>query len=228
MPSKYSEYSRLRSIARKRSERLGEAGLIQEVKFPTVAEIKQKGISPEKALQAVNKFLNAPTTKRSYLRLPEFIQEDVQKVVKTVRSDISVEKQKARKREANRRYKENVVKPAREAFQQLSPRKQEYYKRFLKSAKFFKVNIPVKDRMAFYEYLDARLTIAKENQAYRIDIYIKEFENIQNSKKYSPEEIMEDFRGFLAERDIMVANAEEMKGYGVDVIDDLFKEFLKS
>ena len=80
MASKYSEYSRLRSIARKRAERLSEAGLTRLVTVPSVKELKAEGIKPEQAIKQVESFLESPTQTRQYKRLgeqqrPVFLQE---------------------------------------------------------------------------------------------------------------------------------------------------------
>ena len=78
--SKYSEYSRLRSIARKRAERLAESGLAELVSFPSVRELKKGGMSVSSAIKQVQSYLDAPTRTREYRRIaeeqrPVFIQE---------------------------------------------------------------------------------------------------------------------------------------------------------
>ena len=110
MASKYSEYSRLRSTARKRAERLSEAGLSRLVTFPTVKELKAAGIKPGEAIKQVESFLQAPTKTSEYRRLdeqqrPVFIQEGRQLVI-TQKEKEKSERRKAQNRESARRYRQ--------------------------------------------------------------------------------------------------------------------------
>ena len=56
----YKEYSRLRSIARKRIERASQAGIMDAARIPTVAEVRASG-NPAVYLNQVKRFLEAPT-----------------------------------------------------------------------------------------------------------------------------------------------------------------------
>ena len=60
----YKEYSRLRSIARKRIERASAAGATPYVRIPTVAEVRASA-NPNEYMNAVRDFLNNPTASLS-------------------------------------------------------------------------------------------------------------------------------------------------------------------
>ena len=88
MASNYSEYSRMRSIARKRSERLVAAGLAQTVRFPTVKELKAKGVSPAAAMRSVSSFLSSPTTVKEYKKIEVSLPEHIRILFINIRDDM--------------------------------------------------------------------------------------------------------------------------------------------
>ena len=71
----YKEYSKLRSIARKRIERASAAGKTPYVKIPTVAEVRASA-NPNEYMKAVQDFLNNPSAsltaaKKKAVEFPE-------------------------------------------------------------------------------------------------------------------------------------------------------------
>lgn len=204
MASNYSEYSRLRSIARKRSERLGQTGQVAEVKFPTVKELKTQGISPSQAMKAVNEFLNAPTTKRAYMKAPDVIRQDIQKTVKEVASQIKKERRKAQNREASKRY--------RDTLKGLTARE----KRYLKAARTLGLKVPPSMAKIFGEYLDVRFAQGNDSEFYRIANYVEDFQSIMDKKGYNARQTMNDFNRYMADRDILLNNKASMNGMDFD------------
>ena len=211
MATNYSEYSRLRSIARKRSERLGQTGQVAEVKFPTVKELKTQGISPSQALKAVNEFLNAPTTKRAYMKAPDVIRKDIQQTVKEVESQIKKERRRAQNREASKRY--------RDTLKGLTARE----KRYLKAARTLGLKVPPSMAKIFGEYLDVRFAQGNDSEFYRIANYVEDFQSIMDKKGYNAKQTMNDFNKYMADRDILLSNRDNMKGMDFDK--DIWRPF---
>lgn len=214
MPSNYSEYSRLRSIARKRSERLGQTGQVAEVKFPTVKELKTAGIAPSQAIKAVNEFLNAPTTKRAYMKAPDVIRKDIQETVKSVESQIKKERRRAQNREASKRY--------RETLKGLTARE----KRYLKAARTLGLKVPPSMAKIFGEYLDVRFAQGNDSEFYRIANYVEDFQSIMDKKGYNARQTMNDFNRYMADRDILLSNKGRMTGMDFDK--DIWRPFAES
>lgn len=217
MASSYTEYSKLRSIARKRAQRLAESGFSTSLHFPTVSELKAQGISGKSATRAVESFLNAPSTVRQARRevdKPVFIQTRSGAVV-TTQSEEKAERRRAASRERSRRYRERVR----------SLSKQE--KSYIKAAKRLGLHITPSQAKAFAEYMDFRFAQGSDSVHYRIARYIEDFSATMEKARYSPDEILEDFQSFLLTRSVLVDNAENMKGYNRSKIDELFSQFLE-
>ena len=218
MASKYSEYSRLRSIARKRAERLAEKGLSAEIHFPTVKELKAQGVSGKAAIKAVESFLSAPSTVRQARKAPErpvFIPTTTGAVV-TTREKARAEKAKAQSRERSRRYRERVR----------SLSKQE--KSYIKAAKTLGLRITPSQAKAFAEYMDFRFAQGSDSVHYRVARYVEDYMSIIAKKGYSPDEILNDFNVFLRDRESLMDRAETMEGISPDEMDALFDEFIYS
>ena len=100
-----SEYSRLRSIARKRIERLSAAGFAPNIHIPTVKELKATGASMSRATESLKQFLSSgQTVKQARVAEStgtgfqfEFKKEDFQKP-KRVRTEAEKERRRERDR----------------------------------------------------------------------------------------------------------------------------------
>ena len=232
MASKYSEYSRLRSIARKRAERLAEAGLTKLITFPTVKELKASGIKPEQAVRQVESYLKAPTQTRQYRRMdeqqrPVFIQEGTQVVV-SEKAREKAERRKAQNRESARRYRERV--------RQLNASLLKGEKAMIKAARTLGLHIPPSMARAYLEYIEYRFSYGSSKMKYRIATYVEEFQDlIVKRGKYKMQDAMKDFAGFMKDR----AELEKRKrkpgkkfgnkyGYTGEEVDDLFHDFIYS
>ena len=211
MATNYSEYSRLRSIARKRSERLGQTGAVAEIHFPTVKELKTAGIAPSQAMKAVNEFLNAPTTKKAYMKAPDVIRKDIQQTVKAVESQIRKERRKAQTRAAAKRYREEI--------KSLTKREKAY----LKAARTLGLKVPPSMAKIFGEYLDVRFAQGNDSVFYRISNYVEDFQSVMDKKGYDAKQTMNDFNKYMADRDILLSNKDSM--VGLDFDKDIWKVF---
>lgn len=219
MASKYSEYSRLRSIAKKRAERLLESGLAQGlIHFPTVKELKAQGISGKAATKAVTSFLSSPTTVRQAKKAPDkpvFIPTSTGAVV-TTQAREKTERVKAQSRERSRRYRERV--------RNLSKQQKSY----MKAAKTLGLRITPANAPAFSEYMDFRFAQGSDSVHYRIARYVEDYMSIIAKKGYSPAEILNDFNQFLSDRAELERRSEDMAGISPEDMDSLFDDFIYS
>ena len=218
MASKYSEYSRLRSVARKRAERLSEAGFSQLVTFPTVKELKAAGIKPEQAVRQVESFLKAPTQTRQYRRLdeqqrPVIFQEGTQVIV-TDKEREKRERRKAQNRESAKRYRKRKKELTSDE------------KRLLESAKTLGVKVTPKLAKVFQEYMKYRYDMVKESEYYLHEIYVESF--IAAVKVgHKPEDVVNDFQAFLKDRKEWIKSGKNIKGMNGDAFNNMFSKFIK-
>ena len=236
MASKYSEYSRLRSIARKRAERLAEAGLSRLVSFPSVKELKAQGIKPAQAIKQVETFLAAPTQTRQYRRLdvqqrPVIVQEGTQVII-TEKAREKAERRKAQNRESARRYREKV-KSVYSSFTKNE-------KAMIKAARTLGLHVTPAIAKAYIEYIEYRFSYGSSKMKYRIATYVEEFQDLLVKRgKYNMQETMRDFAGFMKERRDLTRtkrgkdnsrtkrNVNEY-GYTGEQVDDLMHDFIYS
>lgn len=216
--SKYSEYSKLRSIARKRAERLAAAGLTESVSFPSVKQIKEQGLNLKSVMSGVQQYLSAPTTKRQYEKLEPVNRPVVvptrEGAVLTTKAHEKQERQKQLRRERNRRYRERVR----------SLTKQE--KAYMKAAKTLGLHITPANAKAFGEYMDFRFAQGSDSVHYRIARYVEDYMAIIAKKGYSPDEILSDFNLFLSDRLALQVDAGNMTGITPEELDDLFDGYI--
>ena len=215
----FGDYSRLRSIARKRAERLTSAGLADLITFPTVKELKEKGITPAQAVKSVQAYLSAPTKTREYRRIdaadrPVFIPTSTGAIV-TSKDKEKQERVKAQNRERSRRYRERVRNLTKQQ------------KSYIKAARTLGLHITPSNAAAFAEYMDFRFAQGGDSVFYKIARYVEDYMSVIAKKGYSPSEILNDFNLFLSDRSVLMGNAAEMQGYPAEDIDSLFEEFLE-
>lgn len=218
MASNYSEYSRLRSIARKRAQRLAEKGFSSDLYFPTVKELKSRGISGKAATKSVQSFLKAPSTVREAKRAterPVFIPTSSGAVV-TTESKEKEARRKAQSRERSRRYRERVR----------SLSKQE--KSYMKAARTLGLRITPANAKAFSEYMDFRFAQGSDSVHYRVARYVEDYMSIIAKKGYSPDEILTDFNQFLDDRASLMDRADDMSGITPDEMDAFWDDFIYS
>ena len=234
MASKYSEYSRLRSIARKRAERLSEAGLSKLITFPSVKELKAQGIAPAQAVKQVERFLEAPTQTRQYRRMdeqqrPVFIREGTQVVV-TEKAREKTERRKAQNRESARRYREKV----KEVYSSFTNQE----KALLKAARTLGLHVTPAIAKAYIEYVEYRFSYGSSKMKYRIATYVEEFQDLLVKRgKNNMSDTMRDFAGFMKDRRDLSRtkrgrdntrtkrNVNEY-GYTGEQVDDLMHDFI--
>ena len=237
MASKYSEYSRLRSIARKRAERLSEAGLTRLVTFPSVKELKAEGIKPDQAIKQVESFLESPTQTRQYKRLgeqqrPVFLQEG-RNVLIAEKGKEKEARRKLQNREAARRYRE---KKYYERIQEENPEFTKKEIALIKGARRLGLNIPVSKAREYVEYMQYRFSYGSSKLKYRISTYVDEFSELKAKKKkqYSKGELMNDFNKYMKDNAELRKKAKKKTGdvneygYTGEEVEQLFSDYIKS
>ena len=236
----YKEYSRLRSIARKRIERASAAGATEYVRIPTVAEVRASA-NPNEYMNAVRDFLNNPTAALSAARKQAVTMPEIQFTPlppATKKEPVSDEAKRARRNEQKRRSR------AKRAVEQASKSEQDArrkvgYLRALETvaAKWREKGIDAgnwlgvlspKKAKAFVDYMEYRFSQGDYNNKYTIDTFIRDFGELV-SKGYNFDDIKSDFGAFLDKQKQLKKNAKRTNKYGVteDEIDSAWRRFVK-
>lgn len=236
----YKEYSRLRSIARKRIERAAAAGAVPYIKIPTVKEIRASG-NPEQYLNVVQNFLNNPAaslsaSRRQSVKMPEISFKPAAEPKK--KPPLTPDAKRARRNEQKRRSK------AKRAVEKASKSAEESKKRvgYLKaletvSKKWKEAGIDAgnwlgvlspKKAKAFVDYMEYRFSQGDYNNKYTIDTFIRDFGEMV-ARGYNFNDIKSDFGTFLDKQKQLKSNAKRTNKYGVssDEIDSVWRKFVK-
>lgn len=236
----YKEYSRLRSIARKRIERASAAGAAPYVRLPTVKEIKASG-DPERYLKEVREFLQMPGSSLRYAKKAEI------PVVNIQISHAPVIKEKKARNEAERRARRNEQKrrsKAKRAVEKSSGSEAEARKKvgYLKALETVSRNwkeagidignwlgvlSPAKAK-SFVDYMEYRFSQGDYKNRYTIDTFIRDFGELVQ-KGYDFKDIKADFGAFLYKQKQLKSNSRKTNKYGIseDDIDSIWRKFVK-
>lgn len=217
MASKYGEYSRARDIARKRLERLNTAGYVAgDISFPTVKQLKERGISPGTALRAVEQFLNAPT------KLIEFRKQPTEKLAfRQTASGVQLgEREREMKRARDARYRERVRQLTKDD------------KRFMKAARRLGLNITPSTAKAFTEYVKYRHAQGIGSVKYWMANIVEDYMEATQNKPKTGEAVLADYQRFLADRADLLSASAEIGNSPTAQTSDLFNvswlEFIRS
>ena len=216
MKTNYKEYTRLRDIAQKRIGRISEAGLAPRIHIPTVKELKAQGVSPAEATKRLTEFVSAGTTKR------EFAKKTVTErssVIASTQNAIKKEKRKAQEREASRKYRERLRNLTKEQRVEL------------KGAKKLlgRIGVPITPKYieAYTEYMKIRYEMDKDTFKYTKLYASEEFASVIKKEKYDANQLAEDFKKYLSDRDILEEESNKMKGLTQSQSEGLLKSFFK-
>ena len=187
MASKYSSYSEARSIARKRLERLNEAGYVTDnISFPTVKELKQRGISPGAALRSVQQFLQAPT------KLVEFRKEQKagkDLVFRQTSTGVQMgERERQMKRQRDAAYRERVRSMTKDD------------RRFMKAARTLGLNLTPSTIKAFSEYVKYRFSQGIGSVKYMMANIVEDYMEITKGQPKKAGDVIKDYERFLSDR----------------------------
>lgn len=197
MATKYTAYSEARSIARKRLERLNEAGyVINDIHFPSVKELKARGISPGSALRAVEAFLQAPTTLIEYRK--ENKKRDI--AFRQTKQGVQVgERERIMKRARDAAYRERVRNLTKDE------------KRLMKGARRLGLNITPSTAAAFAEYVKYRDAQGKGSMKYWFANIVEDYMDATQGNPRKNSAVLQDYQRFLADRSALVSAADAMK-----------------
>lgn len=194
MATKYTAYSEARSIARKRLERLNEAGyVINDIHFPSVKELKERGINPGSALRAVEAFLQAPTT------LIEYRKESKKRDLAFRQTETGVqvgERERIMKRARDAAYRERVRNLTKDE------------KRLMKGARRLGLNITPSTAAAFAEYVKYRDAQGKGSMKYWFANIVEDYMDATQGNPRKNGEVLRDYQRFLADRSALTAAAD--------------------
>ena len=236
----YKEYSRLRSIARKRIERAAKAGATDLIRIPTVKEVRASA-NPAEYMNAVKAFLNTPgstltESKKKSVSFPEI--KFTPHPPATKKTPMSPEAKRARRNEQKRRSK------AKRAVEKAAPseKKARKYVGYLKALEkvatdwrekgvdigsWLGVLSPGKAK-AFVDYMDYRFSQGDYSNRYTIDTFIRDFGELVQ-RGYDFNDIKKDFGGFLDEQKKLSKNRRKTNKYGVttDEVDSVWRQFVR-
>lgn len=236
----YKEYSRLRSIARKRIERASAAGYGEYIKLPTVKQVRASE-NPNVYMNAVREFLGGEfstltAAKETGQRL------DVERFQKLppapkVRKLSSEEKQARRKEQKRRSRAKRAVEKA--AANEAMASKQVGYLKALETVatkwrehgvdigNWLGILSPAKAK-AFVAYMEYRFSQGDYKNRYTIDTFIRDFGELVK-RNYDFKDIETDFNTFLAKQKTLRGNMRQTKKYGIteDEIDTAWRMFVK-
>lgn len=232
----YKEYSRIRSIARKRIERASAAGATEYVFIPTVAQVRQSA-NPEQFMNLVKQYLDVPTLRQSRTtktEIPTLVLPEAPAKPKKR----TTEQQSARRREQSRRSKAKRAVERAAGTEQLA-RKQVGYLKALEtvSEKWREAGLDVgnwlgvlspKKAKSFVDYMEYRFSQGDYKSRYTIDTFIRDFGELVQ-KGYDFKDIKTDFSAFLVQQKKLQGNMRNTKKYGIteDEIDSAWRKFVK-
>lgn len=236
-PFDYKEYSRLRSIARKRIERASQAGIMDAARIPTVAEVRASG-NPAAYLNQVRRFLEAPTLKQvragsapvqpSFMRAPSIRK-------------LSEEQKRARRNEQKRRSK--AKRAVEKEAQALGKDQKEINRRvgYLKAletvaAEWREAGIDAGNWLgvlspghakSFVEYMEYRFAQGDYTNRYVMDTFIRDFGEAVH-RGFNLQDLQKDFSAFLDNQKQLAKNQKKANKYGVstDEVDSAWREFV--
>lgn len=232
----FSEYTRLRDIAVKRSKRLVAAGLAAPIHIPTVKEIRSGLTSGKAALSELESYLSSGSSTVRAVRQTGYVPGFKTFPIMPEMPKLTESEKKQKRREQARSYRQR--RRVREAA--LTPAKKQKYESYLKAldtvsktwAKAgFDIGINLRSltpmqAQAFVEYMDFRFSQGDFTQRYVIDEFVQDFSKLL-SKGYKGTEITSDFNQFLEDRMQLEARENSMEGLSAGETMALWREFVE-
>lgn len=232
----YKEYSRLRSIARKRIERASAAGVAEYIRIPTVAEVRASA-NPSEYLSKVRQFLNTPGATLTAARSDPFSFPKLEFAPIPPLTKLTPEQKAARRREQKRRSKaKRAVEKAAS-----TPEKGRKYAGYLKALEtlgkewrekgvdignWLGVLSPSKAR-AFVDYVEYRFSQGDYTHVYSIDTFVRDFGKMLE-RNYNVSDITADFDVFLSKQKGLKKKKNDTNKYGLtrEKAEKLWKKFM--
>ena len=232
----YKEYSRLRSIARKRLERSAAAGLMPLIKIPTVKEARASD-NPEAFMAAVKNILAAGSTVKEIRKSGTAPVVQLPQLPKMPKQ-LSSEEKRIRRNEQKRRSKAKRA-VEKEAGTEAEGRKRVGYLKALETvaAKWRDAGIDVGNWLGvmspgmskkFVEYMEYRFAQGDYKNRYTIDTFIRDFGTLVQ-RGYDFKDIQGDFSAFLGKQKELQKGKRRTNKYGIDSdeVDSVWRMFVK-
>lgn len=234
----YKEYSRLRSIARKRIERASAAGAAEYIRIPTVAEVRASA-NPSEYLAKIRQFLNTPGATLTAARTDPFSFPKLEFAPIPPLTKLTPEQKAARRREQKRRSKaKRAVEKAAGSVKEAN-KKVGYLKALETVAKEWRSQgvdignwlgvLSPKKAKAFTDYIEYRFSQGDYKNRYAIDTFIRDFGELVK-RGYDMKDIQGDFSAFLAQQKELKRNWKQVNKYGIneDEVDTIWRKFVKA
>lgn len=235
----YKEYSRLRSIARKRIERASAAGAAEYIRIPTVAEVRASA-NPSEYMSAVKSFLATPgatltATKKTGVSFPKIEFTPTPPVTK---KELSPEAKRARRAEQKRRSKAKRAVEKAAASEKEARKQVGYLKALEKVTKDWRAQgvdianwlgvLSPKKAKAFVDYMEYRFSQGDYKNRYTIDTFIRDFGELVK-RNYDFGNIEKDFGAFLDKQKQLSKGKRRANKYGIteDEVDTAWRRFVK-
>jgi len=230
----YKEYSKLRSIARKRIERAAKAGKTELVKIPTVKEVRASA-NPDAYMAAVKSFLANPgasltASKKNAVSFPklDFVP------IAPLTSEAKAARRKEQKRRSKaKRYVEKQAEDEQQRVRHVGYLKalqtvvQNWRKAGVDAANWI-WSLSPKRAKAFVDYLDYRFSQGSYNVKYVIDTFVRDFGELVK-RDYKFDDIEQDFSAFMDKMKELKKGKKKTNKYGVteDEVDSMWSKFVK-
>lgn len=237
MAVNYKEYSRIRSIARKRIERAAAAGQIPLIRIPTVAEIR-KTDNPEAYFNAVQQFLSTPGSGLKWAKA-----ENVPVQAPVIPSAPAVAKLSAEQKQERRRQQNRASKARQQIRKQYSGEDADIRLSYLKGLqtvidKWRKVDpdmaawlsgMKPSQLKSFADYMEYRFSQGDYTNKYVIDTFIRDFGEI-TKRNYDVSSITDDFNVFLTKQKELKKGKNKADRYGMSSqkANQLWARFIKN
>lgn len=233
----YKEYSRLRSIARKRIERAAKAGKAEYVYIPTVKEVKASA-NPQQYLNVVKDLLNTPGFGLKWLSADKTVSFPKVKIppAPQIKKHLTESERKERRKLQNKLSKTRARIRASETGEK-AKRKASFLKGLQTLVgKWQEAGIDAggwigslapKQLQAFADYIEYRFSQGDYSNKYVIDKFIMDFDEMVK-KRFNLETIQSDFDVFLEHRKSLIANRNEVNEHGLSAAEanQLWNKFI--
>lgn len=229
----YKEYSKLRSIARKRIERAAKAGKTELVKIPTVKEVRASA-NPDAYMAAVKSFLANPGAtltagKKTGVSFPKI---DFVPIAPVTAAEKKARRNEQKRRSKAKRYVEKLAEDEQQRVRHVGYLKAlQTVVRNWRAAGVDAANwlwsLSPKQAKAFVDYLDYRFSQGSYNVKYVIDTFVRDFWEMVK-RNYNMDDIEADFNLFLGKMEELKKGKRKANKYGVteDEVDSLWKRFV--
>lgn len=236
----FKEYTRIRDIVVKRNKRAARAGLMPEVHFPTVAEIKAGYVDAGQAMRYLKQYYSGGSQVKA-IRATGLVPETKSFPVMPKPKPLTGEEKSARRRQQQRqsRQRQRIRRNAPSA---------EKAKKYISYIKAVQTYVDVNKRagidlgfdpssfspteaQAFSEYIEYRFSQADFKKKYVIDEFIEDYAFVRNKylqKGYSADQLQKDFSEFLISFKAMRDRSENMDGLTPEEAMQAWKMFVHS